>query len=56
MDELEKVELTIVRLKSAISNSLRMQEVMEFDMSERIDNLLDLLSQAMKKREELVKK
>jgi hypothetical protein len=50
-NELEKTELHIERLKAAIMMAQRKARILETDMSEEIDRLLGLLSEALKKRD-----
>ncbi len=55
-EELEKIELQIERLKVAIQQARRKAKILEIDMDKHIDELLDLLSEAVKEKEILKKK
>ena len=55
-EELEKIELQIERLKTAIRQAQRKAKILEMDMDEYIDELLELLSDAIKEKEKLKKK
>lgn len=55
-EELEKIELQIERLKAAIQQAQRKAKILEMDMDEYIDELLELLSEAIKEKEKLKKK
>lgn len=55
-EDLEKIELQIERLKVAISQAQRKARILEIDMDEYIDELLELLSEAIKEKEKLKKK
>lgn len=55
-EELEKIELQIERLKAAIQQAQRKAKILEMDMDEYIDELLELLSEAIKEKEKLRKK
>lgn len=52
-EELEKIELQIERLKTAIRQAQRKAKILEADMDEYIDELLELLSEAIKEKEKL---
>lgn len=54
-EELEKIELQIERLKSAIRQTQRKAKILEIDMDEYIDELLELLSATIKEKEKLKK-
>lgn len=54
-EELEKIELQIERLKAAIQQAQRKAKILEMDMDEYIDELLELLSEAIKEKEKLKK-
>ncbi len=54
-NELKKIELHIERLKAAIMMTQRKARVLETDMSDEIDRLLELLSETLKKRENIKK-
>lgn len=55
-DELSKLELHIERLKVAIQITQKKAEVLEIDVDERMNELLDKLSKALKQREILKQK
>lgn len=55
-NELEKIELHIERLKAAIMLTQRKARILERDMSEEIDRLLELLSETLKKRNDIKEK
>ncbi len=55
-NELEKIELHIERLKAAIMLTQRKARILERDMSEEIDRLLELLSETLKKRDDIKEK
>ncbi|WP_289290611.1 hypothetical protein [Bacteroides sp. 41_26] len=55
-NELEKIELHIERLKAAIMMTQRKARVLETDMSDKIDRLLELLSETLKKRDDIKEK
>lgn len=54
-NELKKIELHIERLKAAIMMTQRKARILETDMSDEIDRLLELLSETLKKRENIKK-
>lgn len=54
-EELEKIELQIERLKVAIQQAQRKAKILEIDMDAYIDELLELLSEAIKEKENLKK-
>lgn len=55
-NELEKIELHIERLKAAIMLTQRKARILERDMSEEIDRLLELLSETLKKKDDIKEK
>lgn len=55
-NELEKIELHIERLKAAIMLTQRKARILERDMSEEIDRLLELLSETLKRRDDIKEK
>jgi hypothetical protein len=55
-NELEKIELHIERLKAAIMMAQRKARILETDMSDEIDRLLGLLSETLKKKDDIKEK